>query len=695
MFRADIMYTCPMHPEIQREKPGDCPKCGMALEPLTMAAAPAEVDPEVRAMTQRLVLATPPTLVLAFLAMWEMAAGHAERAWPAWVEAAAATFVVFWCGKPLLARAASSLKGFNWNMFTLIGLGVLAAYFASVAGLATGGPLYFEAAGVITTLVLLGQVLEGRARVKTRGAIHALLSLAPPTARVVGPAGDHDEPLENVRPGLELRVRGGERVPVDGVVKQGLGVVDESMLTGEPAPVAKAPGQTVTGGTLNLEGSFTMRADRVGQDTILARIVELVEKAQRSRAEAAKLADRVSAIFVPAVVLAAAATFILWLTLGPEPRLSHALLAAVSAIIVACPCALGLATPMSVMVAMGRGARAGVLVKDAAALERLEKIDTLLIDKTGTLTEGRPRLETLVAATPGKEMEVLKLAAAVEAGSLHPLASAIVAAASSRGLVPPEARNRRTLPGRGLEAEVDGRKVIIGNAQLIPAGDPAARDLTARTEKRAAEGATVVHVMIDGKLAGSLVLADQLKASTPGAIAELKRRSLSIVMATGDTAAAAGSVARAAGIDEVHAEASPEAKAALVEELRRRGRRVAMAGDGVNDAPALAAADVGIAMGNGADVALEAADIALLKGDLSACLRAFALSRAMMSNIRQNLFLAFAYNVVAVPVAAGILYPLTGQMLDPHLGPMIAAAAMSFSSVSVIANALRLNRKIL
>ena len=699
-------YTCPMHPEVVRSGPGACPLCGMALEPRAPTAE-EEASPELADMSRRFWLSLALTLPLFLAAMADMVPGEplrhalAGRAL-AWIELALATPVVLWGGWPLLQRGAVSIAAARLNMFTLIAIGIGTAYaYSVVAALAPqvfppsfrghGGEvaLYFEAAAVITTLVLLGQVLELRARHRTGSAIRALLGLAPKTARRLAPDGrEADVPLAHVRVGDRLRVRPGEKVPADGIVVEGRSAVDESMLSGEPIPLEKTVGERVTGGTLNTTGSFVMRAERVGSETLLAQIVRMVGEAQRSRAPIQRLADVVSAYFVPAVLVAAAVTFVAWLGFGPPPRVAYALANAVAVLIVACPCALGLATPMSIMVGVGRGATAGVLVKKAEALEVLERVDTLVVDKTGTLTEGRPRLVS-VEVVPGlDEREVLALAAGLEQASEHPLAAAIVAGARARGLVPPGATEFRALPGKGVTGTVGGRAVALGNRALLAELGIDAGALGTRAEALGADGQTVMLLAVDGRAAGLVGVADPVKPSTPDALRALRDDGVRVVMLTGDSRTTAAAVARRLGIDEVHAEVLPQEKGEVVRRLQAAGRVVAMAGDGVNDAPALAAAHVGIAMGTGADVALEAAGVTLVRGDLQAIVRARRLSRATMQNIRQNLFFAFVYNALGVPIGAGILYPVCGLLLSP----MIASAAMSLSSVSVIGNALRLRR---
>jgi Cu+-exporting ATPase len=693
-------YVCPMHPEVTSIGPSACPICGMALEPRELTAEP-EANPELRDMRRRFVVSAALALPVLALAMGEMLPG-----WPLphdfpslWLQAALATPVVLWGGAPFFARAWRSLRPLRPNMFTLIAIGTGAAWLASMAALLAPDafpaamrdahgrlPVYFEAAAVIVALVLLGQVLELRARERTGDAIRALLRLAPKTARRVTDDGEEDVPLELVAPGNRLRVRPGETVPVDGAVLSGESAVDESMLTGEPMPVAKARGDAVTGGTLNGSGTFVMRADAVGRDTLLARIVALVAEAQRSRAPSQRLADAVAAWFVPAVVAVAALAFAAWSAVGPEPRFAHALVAAVSVLIIACPCALGLATPMSIMVATGRAARAGVLFRDAEALEALARVDTLLVDKTGTLTEGKPALASLLPAEGVTESLLLRIAAALERGSEHPLAAALLAGAAARGLELPVAQGFSARTGLGVSATVDDADCALGNAALMRELHVDVSPLRARAEELRRTGQTVMFAARSGALLGLVGVADPIKESAADAVAALRGDGMRIVLVSGDQRATAEHVAKRLAIDEVVAEVLPQQKLDVLRERQRRGERVAMAGDGVNDAPALAAADVGIAMGTGADVALRSAGVTLLKGDLRALVRARHLSRATRRNIRQNLFFAFAYNALGVPLAAGVLYPLTGALLSP----MIAAAAMSLSSVSVIGNALRL-----
>ncbi|MFQ5878350.1 MAG: copper-translocating P-type ATPase [Acidobacteriota bacterium] len=704
---AGVIYTCPMHPEVRLEGPGSCPSCGMALEPLSEQAG-EEDSSELREMTRRLWIGAALTAPLFLIAMSELIPplgallARAGRA-PAWAQFALGTPVVLYCGWPFFARGWSSLAARRLNMFTLIAAGTGTAYLYSAAATIAPGifpeafrtagevPVYFETAAAITVLVLLGQVLELRARGRTRGALRALLDLAPPMARRVGDDGSEtDVPLDRVARGDRLRVRPGDKVPVDGRVLDGSSYVDESMVTGEPVPVLKGPGDGVIGGTVNGAGSFIMRAERVGAETVLAQIVSLVAEAQRSRAPIQRVADLVAAYFVPAVIGVAVLAAIAWSLLGPEPRMAHALLAAIAVMIIACPCALGLATPMSVMVGTGRGASAGVLIRNAEVLEVLERVDTLVVDKTGTLTEGRPRLTRVVAHGGMSEDDLLRAAASLERGSEHPVAEAILKEASARSLALGAAREFRALPGRGIRGTVDGRAVAVGSEALMRdvGADPGRAELARRAEALREEGHTTLFVAIGGRPAGLLAVTDPIKESTPEAVRALRREGLRILMLTGDHRASAEAVARRLGIREVVPEVLPDQKAAVVRRLRSEGRSVAMAGDGVNDAPALASADVGIAMGTGADVALASAGVTLVKGDLRGIVRARRLSRATMRNIRQNLFFAFAYNAVCVPLAAGALYPFFGLLLSP----MVASAAMSLSSVTVIGNALRLRR---
>ncbi len=699
-----VRHVCPMDPEVSSDVPASCPKCGMALEPETISLEEAP-NPELAAMSRRFWISLPLTLPLFLMGMTEMVLGHPQLIPPRWrglLELALAAPVVLWCGWPLLVRAWRSLRNRSPNMFTLIGLGTGTAFaFSVVAALAPGllpasfrtqghaPPLYFEPAAVITTLVLLGQMLELRARQATGSAIRALLRLAPKTARVVAKDGsEHDLPLEHVQVGDRLRVRPGERVPVDGVITEGASAVDESMITGEPLPVDRAAGQPVTGGTQNGAGSFIMRAERVGTATVLAQIVRRVGEAQRSRAPSQRLADRVAASFVPAVVAVSLITFVIWALIGPEPRLAYALVNAVAVLIIACPCALGLATPMSVMVGVGRGAGAGVLIRDAEALETLARVDTLVVDKTGTLTEGKPRLIS-VQPSPGFQADaLLRLGASVERASEHPLAAAVVAGANERNLSLVEPTGFHAQPGGGVSARVEGRLLVAGTADFLRAAGVDPTSLAAPAEALRRQGHGVILVGVDGQPAGLLDVADTVKSSTREALASLRAEGLRVIMLTGDAQSTAQAVASDLGMDDVLAEVSPGDKADAIKQLQAQGRIVAMAGDGVNDAPALAQAQVGIAMGNGTDVAIESAGITLVKGDLRALLRARRLSRATLGNIRQNLFFAFLYNSIGVPVAAGVLYPVVGLLLSP----MIASAAMSLSSVSVIGNALRLRR---
>lgn len=698
-------YTCPMHPEIVRDGPGDCPLCGMALEPMGVPTGEEGPNPELVDFTRRFWVSAALSAPLLVLSMGPMIGLSAPRQWlgePAatWAELALASPVVLWAALPFFRRGWASILNRSPNMWTLISLGVAAAYLYSLVatlfpdlfphafrGHGEAVPVYFEASAVIIALVFLGQVLELRAREKTGSAIRALLDLAPKTARRIDADGsESDVPLDSVREGDLLRIRPGEAVPVDGSVREGRSAVDESMISGEPLPVEKAAGDPVTGGTLNRNGTLVMRAERVGSETTLARIVELVAKAQRSRAPIQGLADRVSFYFVPAVVLVAVIAFLAWALFGPEPRLIFALVSAVSVLIIACPCALGLATPMSIMTATGRGAQAGVLIREAAALERLAAVDTLIVDKTGTLTEGRPALTDVVAIDGFGEDEVLSLAAAVEQGSEHPLADAIVEGARKRKLAVAPAEGFEAINGKGVKGTANGRSVLLGNAPFLQENGIDTGGLAARADALRQDGRSAVLVAIDGKPAGIVAVSDPLKATAAEAIRTLHEQGLTIVMATGDNERTALAIAQKLGIDQVRAGLLPEAKAALIEELQARGAVVAMAGDGINDAPALSTADVGIAMGTGADVALESAGITLVKGDLTGIVRARRLAQATIANIRQNLAFAFLYNVLGVPVAAGVLYPLTGTLLSP----MLAAAAMSLSSVSVIANALRL-----
>ncbi len=693
------VYVCPMHPGVVRPGPGSCPICGMALEPGT-ATREEHDDPELVNMTRRFWASVTLTLPVLVLAMSNLVPGLASR--KNWIELGLATPVVLWGGWPFFVRGWRSIVNRSLNMFTLIALGTGTAYFYSlVASLAPGvfpasfrGPggevgVYFEAAAAITTLVLLGQVLELRARRRTTGAIRALLGLAPKTARRLrGDGSEEDIPLETAEVGDRLRVRPGEKVPVDGVVLEGSSSVDESMLTGEPIPGEKTPGSRLTGGTVNGTGSFVMRAERVGADTLLAQIVRLVSEAQRSRAPIQRLADQVSAYFVPAVVGVAVLTFVAWGLVGPPPRLAHALVNAVAVLLIACPCALGLATPMAIMVGTGRGATAGVLIRNAEALEILEKVDTLVVDKTGTLTEGKPRLSSIVTLDGATDSEILRLAASLERASEHPLAAAIVAAASEQRLELGPVKDFQSFPGRGVVGQVGTSKVALGNRRLFEELQIDSSALAARAAPLEREGQTLMFVSVDRRPAGLLAVADAIKPSTYEAVNLLKAAGMRIVVLTGDHRTAAEAVARRLGLEEVISDVLPGQKGEVVKKLQAAGRVVAMAGDGINDAPALAQAEVGIAMGTGADVAMESAAVTLVQGDLRGIARARRLSQATMRNIRQNLFFAFAYNVLGVPLAAGALYPVFGLLLSP----MIASAAMTFSSVSVIGNALRLRK---
>lgn len=700
---AAATYTCPMHPEVLSDQPGDCPKCGMALE---LVAAGPEDDAELRDMTLRLQIGTALTLPVFVLAMVHLIPALAHQSWAdsdasRWVQFALSTPVVLWAGWPFFRRGWRSLASGHLNMFTLIAIGVGAAYlFSAVAMLAPGifphamqhggkVAIYFEAAAVIIVLVLLGQVLELRARARTGGAIKALLDLAPPTARRVAAGEDQIIPLDQVQVGDSLRVVPGDKVPVDGVVVEGRSSVEESMITGEPLPVEKSVGHTVTGGTVNGTGSFVLRAERVGSDTLLGQIVKMVAEAQRSRAPIQALADRVAGIFVPAVLAVSLITFVAWLWIGPEPRLAHAIVNAVAVLIIACPCALGLATPMSIMVGVGRGAQEGVLVKNAEALERLEKITTLVVDKTGTLTEGRPRLVDVLPAEGFDAKELLRLAASLERSSEHPLAAAIVQGAKEQTLEIGPVQGFRSVTAGGVLGSVAGRPVIVGKPDFLRSESVAGLEpLEAAAAKLQEAGRTAVFVAVDGRPAGILAVADPIKPTTADAIRELHALGIKLVMLTGDNRRTAAAVANQLGLDAVEAGVEPAGKVAHVKRLRAEGNHVAMAGDGINDAPALSEAEVGIAMGTGTDVAMQSADITLVKGDLRGIAKAIRLSRATMRNIRQNLFFAFLYNALGIPVAAGLLYPFFGLLLSP----ILAGAAMSLSSVSVISNALRLRR---
>jgi len=700
---SGTLYTCPMHPEIVQDHPGSCPSCGMALEP--MSGVSDEPNPELIDFTRRMWISAAAAVPLIILTMGGMV-GLPVRDWlghlnAAYLEFLLATPVVFWAARPFFARGWQSIRTMSPNMWTLISLGVGAAYLYSIvatffpsllpAGYANDGQAstYFEAAVVIVALIFVGQVLELRARERTGDAIRALLDLSPKMARRILPDGsEYDAPLENIIEGDRLRVRPGDSIPVDATVIEGTSAVDESLLTGEPVPVEKSTGDGLTGGTINKNGSLVIEARKVGSDTVLAQIVDMVTNAKRSRAPIQGLADRVAAIFVPAVVAVAIAAFAAWLVWGPQPPLVYAIAAAVSVLIIACPCALGLATPISVTTAAGRGARAGVLIKNAEALERMARVDTVILDKTGTLTEGKPRLTDVRAMNGYEEEDVLRLAAALEKGSEHPLADAILSGAEEKGLSVDQAQDFEAVTGKGVRGSLGGRSLAFGNAAMMTAeGLPNDISEGAADELRR-EGKTVVFLAVDGKLAGIVAVADPIKETTASAIAALHDAGLSIIMATGDNERTARAVAEKLGIDEVRAGILPEGKKELVDELQAKGRKVAMAGDGVNDAPALAAAEVGLAMGTGADVAVESAGITLLKGDLTGVVRARILAQATLTNIKQNLFFAFVYNAAGVPIAAGVLYPLTETLLSP----MIAAAAMSLSSVSVISNALRLRR---
>jgi len=697
-------YTCPMHPEIVRDAPGSCPICGMALEPVTVSLDDEE-NPELVDMNRRFWVSLLLTIPVFAIGMSDLIPGQPLQHRVAqtalnWVQLLLATPVVLWGGWPFFERAWQSIVNRSLNMFTLIGLGVGVGYgFSLIAVIVPqlfppsfrghGGavPVYFEAAAVITTLVLLGQVLELRARSQTGNALRALLGLAPKTARRINPDGhEEDVQLDHVHVGDRLRVRPGEKVPVDGVILEGSSAVDESMVTGEPIPVEKGSGERVVGGTVNGRGSFVMQAERVGSETLLSQIVQMVAEAQRSRAPIQRLADLVSSYFVPAVVAIAVLTFIVWSIWGPEPRMAYGLVNAVAVLIIACPCALGLATPMSIMVGTGKGANSGVLFKNAEAIEVLRKVDTLVVDKTGTLTEGKPKLVSVVTTSGIDEATLLRLAASLERSSEHPLAAAIVGGAQERGLELVEATGFDSITGKGVRGEVDGRTVLLGNRALLDELKIDMREVAPKAEELRADSQTVMFVAVEGRLAGLLGVADPIKRTTQDAIKQLHADGIRIVMVTGDSRTTAEAVARKLNIDEVVAEVLPYEKVSAVKKFQSEGRVVAMAGDGINDAPALAQADVGIAMGTGTDIAMMSAEVTLVKGDLNGIVRARTLSRATMRNIKQNLFFAFVYNSLGVPIAAGVLYPFFGILLSP----MIAAAAMSFSSVSVIANALRL-----
>ena len=698
----DIIYTCPMHPEVRQVGPGSCPKCGMALEPENIAESEG-ADPELKDMTRRFWVAAVLSIPLLFLGMGAHFTSGGLHEFimsrsAIWFQLVLSTPVVLWCGWPFFERFWQSLKHKSPNMFTLIGLGVGVAYVYSVivtlapqllAGMLGDGEtpaVYFEPAAVITALVLLGQVLELKARAQTSSAMRALLDLAPATARVIRDGREEDISLAEVQQGDVLRVRPGDKVPVDGVVLEGSSSIDQSMITGEPVPVEKSPGDKVTGATINGTGSFTMRAERVGGETMLAQIVDMVSKAQRTRAPIQRLADKVSGYFVPAVILVAIIAAIVWGMFGPEPRIGYAILNAVAVLIIACPCALGLATPMSIMAGTGRGAKAGVLIKSAEALEGFEKVDTLIVDKTGTLTEGKPKLMSVVPAAGFEQAEVLTLAASLERGSEHPLAEAIVTGAMEKGANLTNATDFKSVTGKGVTGTINGKTVALGNLALLETLGIDAAGVKGQADAYRAQGQTAMFVGINGKAAGIITVADPIKETSVEAIRLLKAEGLRVVMLTGDNKTTAMAVAKKVGIEEVEADVLPDQKNAAVRKLQEQGRKVAMAGDGINDAPALAQADVGIAMGTGADVAMESAGITLIQGDLMGIVRARHLSRATMRNIRQNLFFAFVYNALGVPVAAGILYPVFGILLSP----IIASAAMALSSVSVIVNSLRL-----
>jgi P-type Cu+ transporter len=704
---SNSIYTCPMHPEVQQDHPGNCPKCGMTLERKTATAGTGDDEnAELRDMTRRFWIGASLALPVFLLAMAHLIPSIGREPWvesnaSRWLQFALATPAVWWAGWPLLHRGWRSIVTSNLNMFTLIAIGVGAAFFLSAVAMLMPGifpntmqhagkiAIYFESAAVIVVLVLLGQVLELRARSRTGSAIKALLNLAPPTARQVAPGGDHEVPLDQVKVGDWLRVVPGDKVPVDGVVVEGHSSVEESMITGEPLPVEKAVGDKVTGGTVNGSGSFVMRAERIGSDTLLGQIVSMVGEAQRSRAPIQGLADKVAGIFVPVVLAVSALTFVLWMWLGPEPRLAHAIVNAVAVLIIACPCALGLATPMSIMVGVGRGAQEGVLVKNAEALERLEKVTTLVVDKTGTLTEGKPKLMDVLPTGGFDPKEFLRLAASLEQNSEHPLAAAIVRGAKEQGVVLEGVKDFRSVTGGGVAGAIAGRAVMIGKPDFLRSEKiTGVEPLEATAVKLQEEGKTAMFVAIDGKPGGILAVADPIKSTTLEAIGELHALGLKLVMLTGDNRRTADAVAKQLALDAVEAEIEPAGKVAQIKKLRAEGKHVAMAGDGINDAPALSEAEVGIAMGTGTDVAMQSAGVTLVKGDLRGIARAIRLSRATMRNIRQNLFFAFLYNGLGIPLAAGVLYPYFGLLLSP----MIAGAAMSLSSLSVIGNALRLRK---
>jgi len=704
---ANTIYTCPMHPEVQQSHPGECPRCGMTLEPTTVSAGTDDDEnAELRDMTKRFWFGAALALPVFGLAMAHLIPALARQSWvdgnaSRWVQFALATLVVGWAGWPLLYRGWRSIVTRHLNMFTLISIGVGAAFVSSAVAMLVPGifppmmrhggkvAIYFESAAAIVVLVLLGQVLEVRARSRTGSAIKALLNLAPPTARQVAPGGDHEVPLDQVKVGDWLHVVPGDKVPVDGVVVEGHSSVEESMVTGEPLPVEKTVGDKVTGGTVNGSGSFVMRAERIGSDTLLGQIVNMVAEAQRSRAPIQGLADKVAGIFVPVVLAVSALTFVLWMWLGPEPKLAHAIVCAVAVLIIACPCALGLATPMSIMIGVGRGAQEGVLVKNAEALERLEKVTTLVVDKTGTLTEGKPRLMDVLPAGGFDAKEFLRLAASLEQNSEHPLAAAIVQGAKEKSISLEAVKDFRSVTAGGVAGAIAGRTVMVGKPDFLRNEKITGLEpLEASAVKLQEEGKTAIFVAIDGKPAGILAVADPIKSTTAEAIGELHSLGLQLVMLTGDNRHTADAVARKLGLDAVEAEIEPAGKVAHIKTLRAEGKHVAMAGDGINDAPALSEAEVGIAMGTGTDVAMQSAGVTLVKGDLRGIARAIRLSRATMRNIRENLFFAFLYNALGIPLAAGVLYPFFGLLLSP----IIAGAAMSLSSVSVIGNALRLRR---